>query len=70
VLRRLRATIGDTITAGADVEADGKVVGTVTSAAGDVGLALLRREVEPGAVARAGMTDVTVEVARSGSERS
>jgi hypothetical protein len=53
-----------------DVEADSKVVGTVTSAAGDVGLALLRREIEPGMTVRAGVTDVTVEVARSGTDRS
>jgi folate-binding protein YgfZ len=70
MLRRLRARAGDSITVGADVEAGGKVVGTVTSAAGDVGLALLRREVEPAAVVRAGVTDVTVEVARSGFDRS
>jgi len=32
---------------GAGVEAGGKTVGTVTSAAGQVALAMLRREVEP-----------------------
>ena len=70
LLRRVRVANGGAIAAGADVEAGGKVVGTVTSAVGDVGLALLRREVEPGAVVRAGATDVTVEVAHSGSEGS
>jgi folate-binding protein YgfZ len=70
LLRRLRVTNGGTIPLRADVEADGKVVGTVTSAVGDVALALLRREVEPGSAVRAGETDVTVEVARSGSDRS
>ncbi|HTL87332.1 MAG TPA: hypothetical protein VL856_19270 [Acidimicrobiia bacterium] len=70
LLRRVRARSGATITAGVDVEADSKVVGTVTSAAGDVGFALLRREIEPGMTVRAGVTDVTVEVARSGTDRS
>src|SRR5207245_11738420 len=45
-LRRLRA---DTpIARGAAVLAGGKEVGTVTSAAGTVGLAMVRRQVEPG----------------------
>jgi hypothetical protein len=35
---------------GASVEVDGKAVGTVTSAAGAVALAMLRREVEPESV--------------------
>lgn len=44
-LRRVRAE--HPIEAGAEVVVDGKVVGVVTSAAGEVGLAMVRREVEP-----------------------
>ena len=44
-LRRVRAE--RPFEAGADVVVDGKVVGVVTSAAGEVGLAMVRREVEP-----------------------
>ncbi len=47
-LRRLRAADG-VLAAGATVHADGREVGTVTSSVGDVALAMLRREVEPGA---------------------
>jgi folate-binding protein YgfZ len=46
LLRRLRADAP--VERGAAVEADGKEVGTVTSSAGPVALATLRREVEPG----------------------
>jgi folate-binding protein YgfZ len=46
-LRRLRTD--DALAVGDDVVYEGKVVGRVTSSAGDVGLAMLRREVEPGA---------------------
>jgi folate-binding protein YgfZ len=45
LLRRLRADT--TIERGAAVEVEGKAVGTVTSSAGAVALAMLRREVEP-----------------------
>lgn len=44
-LRRVRA--GRPFGAGADVVVDGNVVGVVTSAAGEIGLAMVRREVEP-----------------------
>ena len=48
LLRRLRASGG--LVAGAPVTAgDGKTVGEITSSAGDVALAMVRREVEPGA---------------------
>lgn len=42
---RLRAVLGP-VEVGTEVVVDGKVVGTVTSAAGDVGLAYVRRDVE------------------------
>ena len=45
LLRRLRADVP--MAPGAGVEFGGKNVGTVTSAAGPVALAMLRREVEP-----------------------
>ena len=52
LLRRLRSDA--TLERGAVVVADGKDVGAVTTAAGNVALAMLRREVEPGSeVARA-----------------
>jgi folate-binding protein YgfZ len=57
ILRRVRADVP--ITRGADVEYAGKTVGTVTSAAGTVGLAMLRREVE---------ADATVVVRVDGGE--
>src|SRR5207247_8329473 len=47
-LRRLRATAGDLVRSAA-VTLDGKAVGEVTSSAGEVALAMLRHEVEPGA---------------------
>jgi len=46
LLRRLRADVP--VERGSAVEVDGKAVGTVTSSAGAVALAMLRREVEPG----------------------
>jgi folate-binding protein YgfZ len=45
-LRRLR---GASLDVGTEVVVGDKVVGTVTSSVGDVALAMLRREVEPGA---------------------
>jgi len=47
-LRRLRAA-GAVLPRGATVVADGKAVGEVTSTAGPVALAMLRREIEPDA---------------------
>lgn len=49
VNRHLRRLRGGAPTVGAVVTADGREVGRVTSAAGEVALALVRREVEPGA---------------------
>jgi folate-binding protein YgfZ len=46
---RLRGIIGD-VEAGAELTVDGKVVGTVTSAAGGVALAYVRREVDVPAI--------------------
>jgi folate-binding protein YgfZ len=48
-LRRLRSDAGELL-AGAPVMAGDREMGTVTSAAGPVALAMLRREVEPAAV--------------------
>jgi hypothetical protein len=59
-LRRLRAP-GARIERGAEVVADGKTVGEVTSTAGDVALAMLRREVEPGATVTVAHATATVE---------
>jgi folate-binding protein YgfZ len=59
-LRRLRSESGDLL-AGATVVAGGHEVGTVTSAAGTVALAMLRREVEPESVVDAGGTTAVVE---------
>ncbi len=59
-LRRLRATSG-TFTRGDVVTVDGREVGEVTSAAGAVALAMLRREVEPGARVDAGAVGALVE---------
>ena len=47
-LRRVRSLSGTALGAGAEVVLADKTVGTVTSAAGDIGLAMLRREVEAG----------------------
>jgi folate-binding protein YgfZ len=62
LLRRLRADVP--LERGASVEVDGKAVGAVTSSAGAVGLAMLRREVEAGGsvLVRAGSGDVTARV--------
>jgi folate-binding protein YgfZ len=58
-LRRLRAD--GPLARGLPVEADGKAVGEVTSAAGSVALAMLRREVEPGASVTVGAGAAVVE---------
>ena len=58
-LRRLRAA-GGVLAVGSDLVLDGKVVGQVTSSAGDVALAMVRREVPDGMV-EAGGVGVTVE---------
>jgi folate-binding protein YgfZ len=58
-LRRLRAE--GRLTAGKEVVYDGKVVGRVTSSAGEVGLAMLRREVEPGDRVETAAVSATVE---------
>ncbi|MET0913495.1 MAG: hypothetical protein ABWZ68_09360 [Acidimicrobiales bacterium] len=47
VPRRLRLLRGADLTVGAEVVVDGKVVGEVTSAVGDLGLAYIGRAVEP-----------------------
>lgn len=58
-LRRLRAD--EPIDRGLAVHVDGKEVGTVTSAVDRVGLAMLRREVEPGAAVTVGAGSAVVE---------
>ena len=47
VPRRLRGVTGRGVSVGAVVEVDGREVGTITSAAGDVGLAYVKRDVAP-----------------------
>jgi folate-binding protein YgfZ len=59
LLRRLRAT--EPLEPGAEVSYGDKVVGVVTSAVDEVALAMLRREVEPGAEVRVGTLAATVE---------
>jgi folate-binding protein YgfZ len=59
-LRRLRAS-SSSLAVGASVSLDGREVGAVTSSAGDVALAMLRREVEPGARVLVGDAAVVVE---------
>jgi folate-binding protein YgfZ len=59
LLRRLRAT--EALEPGAEVSYGDKVVGVVTSAVGEVALAMLRREIEPGAEVRAGAVPAAVE---------
>jgi tRNA-modifying protein YgfZ len=59
LLRRLHADAP--IARGATLLAGGKEVGTVTSAAGTVGLAMVRRQVEPGTAVTAGNVTATVE---------
>ncbi|MGQ0824334.1 MAG: CAF17-like 4Fe-4S cluster assembly/insertion protein YgfZ [Actinomycetota bacterium] len=58
-LRRLRADAP--LAVGADVSFADKVVGRVTSSAGTVALALVRREIEPPAVVMVGATEASVE---------
>jgi folate-binding protein YgfZ len=60
-LRRLRAESSSGLARGDDVAAEGASVGTVTSSAGDVALAMLRRAVEPGAHVEVGNATATVE---------
>ena len=59
-LRRLRAAVG-TLQRGDAVSLDGKEIGEITSASGSVALAMLRREVEPGASVTAGLVAAAVE---------
>jgi folate-binding protein YgfZ len=59
-LRRLRAPAGD-VTRGAAVVFEGREVGEVTSAAGPLAFAMLRREVEPGVQVTAGSVEAVVE---------
>jgi folate-binding protein YgfZ len=59
-LRRLRAAEGN-LERGASVSYDGKEIGAITSSAGGVALAMLRREVEPGATVIADAHDAVVE---------
>jgi folate-binding protein YgfZ len=58
-LRRLRAD--GPLVPGLAVSVDGKEVGAVTSAVDRVGLAMLRREVEPGATVTVGVGTAAVE---------
>jgi folate-binding protein YgfZ len=60
VLRRVRAAAGG-LERGSVVTLDGKEVGEITSSAGNVALAMLRREVEPGAAVRAGDAAAVIE---------
>lgn len=60
-LRRLRTAPGSSIERGAAVAVDDREVGAVTSAAGPVALAMLRREVEPGETVRVGAVSAVVE---------
>ena len=59
LLRRLRAT--EPLQRGAEVSYGDKVVGVVTSAVDELALAMLRREIEPGAEVRAGAVTAAVE---------
>ena len=52
--------------AGAAVTKDGEEVGTMTSSAGEVGLGLVRRGVEPGDVVTVGAGQALVEAVREG----
>jgi tRNA-modifying protein YgfZ len=47
--------------AGVEVTKDGELIGTLTSASGEVGLGLLRRGVEPGQVVTVGVSQAMVE---------
>jgi folate-binding protein YgfZ len=62
-LRRLRGTA---LEVGADVSLDGKVVGSITSSAGDVALAMIRREVDPGSTVTTGADTALVEATAAG----
>jgi len=62
VNRHLRRLRGGSPTVGAAVTAAGREVGSVTSAAGEVALALVRREVEPGATVLVDGRESRVEV--------
>jgi folate-binding protein YgfZ len=59
-LRRLRSDSGD-LSAGATVRDGDREVGTVTSAAGAVALAMLRREVEPASIVDVAGVQAAVE---------
>jgi len=59
-LRRLRASEG-TLPRGDAVSLDGKEMGEVTTSSGAVALAMLRREIEPGAQVHVGTTSAVVE---------
>jgi folate-binding Fe-S cluster repair protein YgfZ len=59
-LRRLRARTGS-LARGATVAYEGREIGEVTSTGGAVALAMLRREVEPGAHVGAGDVEAVVE---------
>jgi len=59
-LRRLRADAG-TLPRGAAVAYEGREIGEVTSSAGPVALAMLRREIEPGARVDIGALAAVVE---------
>jgi folate-binding protein YgfZ len=58
-LRRLRSVVE--LAPRTEITFEGRTVGAVTSAAGDVALAMVRREVEPGAVVDANGVDARVE---------
>ena len=60
-LRRLRVAGESRVERGASVSFDDREVGEVTSSTGSVALAMLRREVEPGATVRIGTEAAVVE---------
>jgi folate-binding protein YgfZ len=60
VLRRMRAVEG-ALERGSAVTFDAKDVGEITSSSGDVALAMLRREVEPGATVNVGSASGVIE---------
>ncbi len=59
-LRRLKGRAD--LDAGVEVVADGEVVGTITSAAGNRAISLLKRRVEPGSMVMAGDVSAEVEI--------
>ncbi|MFZ0014231.1 MAG: hypothetical protein WAL25_08965 [Acidimicrobiia bacterium] len=60
--RHLRRVVGDgPLTLGQTLTSDGKEVGKLTSVTGNVGLAMVRREVEPGDVVDAGGVEASIE---------